>query len=86
MTGRSGLDAFLNPLIDAAPWYERGMIRTKLSNDVRDALVNAVVSGGRAGLDTYVDQLIEQQTSFKDAIKAYMNDDFRNKVVAAITG
>lgn len=86
MSGLAGLKAFLEPLIASAPWYERGMIRAHLSDEVENGLVTAVQSGGRPALDVYIDALIAQQTSFKDAIAAYMNDDFRNKVVAAIEG
>lgn len=40
--GRTGLDLKLNAFIAAAPFYERGAIQKALTDDVRDAIVEAV--------------------------------------------
>lgn len=84
--GRAGLDAFLEPLVASAPWYQRGMIKAHLTDEIRNGLVEAVGDGGQPALDAYIDALVARQTSFREAIAAYMNADFRSKVAGAIEG
>jgi hypothetical protein len=84
--GRAGLDAFLAPLIAAAPWYERGMISAHLTDNLRNGMVSAVADGGEPALNAYIDSVIAQQTSFREAIAAYMNVEFRARVAGAIEG
>lgn len=81
--GRAGLDAFVNPLIAAAPWYARGTIRGYLTDDLDNGMVEAVASGARAALDAFIDPIIASGPH-SEAVAAYMNDDFRNRLVAAI--